>query len=1004
LALAWGAFRNPEWARYEAVEPAPRWSAFALSLGSAAAILVATTVAVMAFGAGLAPDATASAAAARAVAALPNWVASLAIGSGIACVLLALAAIASGVRPLWGWLGWLAAGATWCCLAAFPALALGSFALERAAELGHVEAITLLASTVRGGAVLLTLGGGSALAALGVVTLITNALGREGVAVRLPRTLARALRRGGVAGRLTRHLARALRVESGLLSDYGVLRWLQALFPGERSVRGKGGIGTGHVSLVLTATPLERGAIGRKTNQKSASLERSVYQVRAQPDAPLLDALRACVALTPFFEPVEANPLHWAGVDRNYAAKERPLHLIDGASVRTNPLPALFEFLQGQAGRDETAEFRQGRDGGGEIGRRWRKAWEDAGRDDAGLPRVRVVYGVPIEPRGDESAAVRDEDADVVGVVQLALKLARRRDTRLEVEQARALTRAMRYAKAPDPKGAAPVPVAVDEIAPAFDLSIGNPFSPSAVTLQGHAAHGCKRALEVLYADKIRELAAGEGGKGVPCAALLSAVAPRRGTLAGCPGLRELCSACAGKLEGAPYKEDRPPEAKLFVDALRAESGGEHRPRIALIASGGVFRGSFHVGMVAALSRHGVRPDLVVGASVGSLLGSAMAAVATPEGVGRERVLKQLMDAFLGVDARIALTLPLRTALRELGVRASSIDLSPRDVRRMLREGTRHDAGFAAAGAPPALVDAFSTALLLSRQTTEHIARQLISGRIAAALDLLWRGLRRETLVRLGVRDAIMGTSLLRPTVEKILDGFELRSRQPFARRGGPWFFMTATEIGRQRGAKLGADNDYPGAPADFVAGLLASSAFPAVFSPPRESDVYPGVGARDVRLSDGGMFDNLPFEPALLLLGALQRSETAPDLSKRVEARRGQRHLFIAGALDVDIYAAGASDFPADEGHVAWSLGEIGERTAQIQANVKLRGLGWSSQTLHSILEAADPNALQNAAKAGQAREIDGLVDAELLAIYPHAPTHLNGTFAFAHSLGLRE
>ena len=48
------------------------------------------------------------------------------------------------------------------------------------------------------------------------------------------------------------------------------------------------------------------------------------------------------------------------------------------------------------------------------------------------------------------------------------------------------------------------------------------------------------------------------------------------------------------------------------------------RPGLAL--SGGSVRGIAHIGVIKALSEHGVRPALVVGTSAGSLIGAAIAA------------------------------------------------------------------------------------------------------------------------------------------------------------------------------------------------------------------------------------------------------------------------------------------------------------------------------------------------------------------------------------------
>lgn len=51
-----------------------------------------------------------------------------------------------------------------------------------------------------------------------------------------------------------------------------------------------------------------------------------------------------------------------------------------------------------------------------------------------------------------------------------------------------------------------------------------------------------------------------------------------------------------------------------------------HAPRLALVLSAGGPRGFAHVGVLRALGELGVRPDLIVGASIGSLLGAALAA------------------------------------------------------------------------------------------------------------------------------------------------------------------------------------------------------------------------------------------------------------------------------------------------------------------------------------------------------------------------------------------
>lgn len=57
----------------------------------------------------------------------------------------------------------------------------------------------------------------------------------------------------------------------------------------------------------------------------------------------------------------------------------------------------------------------------------------------------------------------------------------------------------------------------------------------------------------------------------------------------------------------------------------RSAPDGPSRPRWALVLSGGVARGLAHIGVLRALEEEGIRPDLVVGTSMGSLIGALWA-------------------------------------------------------------------------------------------------------------------------------------------------------------------------------------------------------------------------------------------------------------------------------------------------------------------------------------------------------------------------------------------
>ncbi|MCY7387430.1 MAG: patatin-like phospholipase family protein [Burkholderiales bacterium] len=79
--------------------------------------------------------------------------------------------------------------------------------------------------------------------------------------------------------------------------------------------------------------------------------------------------------------------------------------------------------------------------------------------------------------------------------------------------------------------------------------------------------------------------------------------------------LTALLSGCAGGIA-----EFNGPDAPRF-----AQYSPANRPRLALVLGGGGPRGFAHVGVLKVLEANGIQPDLVVGASVGSLIGALYA-------------------------------------------------------------------------------------------------------------------------------------------------------------------------------------------------------------------------------------------------------------------------------------------------------------------------------------------------------------------------------------------
>ena len=78
------------------------------------------------------------------------------------------------------------------------------------------------------------------------------------------------------------------------------------------------------------------------------------------------------------------------------------------------------------------------------------------------------------------------------------------------------------------------------------------------------------------------------------------------------------------------YRTNNPPE----YAGADAPTGGplatEAAPRLALVLSSGGGRGYAHVGVLKVLEEAGIRPDLIVGTSVGALMGALYASGLSP--------------------------------------------------------------------------------------------------------------------------------------------------------------------------------------------------------------------------------------------------------------------------------------------------------------------------------------------------------------------------------------
>jgi len=724
--------------------------------------------------------------------------------------------------------------------------------------------------------------------------------------------------------------------------------------------------------LLVVAAPLQilfqklkKGETGKQPRPQIAA------QLWAE-KAPLARALRAAMSIPVLLPPVPvaaSEAAQWISRD----TLEADLDIIDGASIRENPIPAMFTFF-----RRSTA------------GRAIARRLETASAHDA---RIHVVYSVPSEANANP-APLKDDDLNIVTIAQLSRRLARRRDTGLEIDQANFISRIERVApkSGTDDDRAA---IFADAIAPERDITFANTLSPTRDEMLAVVAHGCRQTLERLYSGTTAVPLTGGGT--VPCATLIRALAPERAGIAGSdtfPGLPEVCGKCTGNLN---LNRVIPPPTPPVIDADSPLISCDPQ-RIVLITSGGVFRGAFHIGMIAALRAANIKPDLIVGASVGTLMGAAFGRMFDPnDPQGYRRILAEMVELFVCVDKKVALTRTLKSAARELGIRGRKIDLSPHELRSLVRGGTRADPGYAAIGAPPVLVDAISDLFIIPYAKTREIAARFVAGDVSGATASFLTALKEHSLRGLEVERFVIGTALLEPAIRKLLGLTDSLSsaRQPF-RQFGIDFYATATNIGKESPVLLGEGSLTADRTFSFVKAALASSAFPAVFSTVPASEILPGAGRDDVHYGDGGMFDNLPFFPAIRLLTAAQieqkRRHLWSDSIQEFRRRFENPDLLLVGALNVNP----EEDMRANRRYK--TILQVASRAPALKENVKIRAFEKAARIVDSQMR----RILSDEKGAVRADFLDRVVNAAILSVFPSSREHLNRTFAFCASTGL--
>lgn len=652
--------------------------------------------------------------------------------------------------------------------------------------------------------------------------------------------------------------------------------------------------------------------------------------------------------------------------------------------------------------------------------------------DDSAAVDVYPVSNLPISA-GTLPAGPNENFDGVLNVVPRALQLKRFRDAAVEQRLTELYTNALpddgSYFEVPLPEGGTRTFVKAN----VYPLELEKPVGMNHRLLMGQKvefsesiyqtiADGCRATLEASLPATITSAAAGEAV--VKCGRVIADRTGNAAALPGSepsigPGLSEVCGRCA--LHRAPKAADWRDRATLkvpgparqawpewpqerrepqplvpraqgssrVIDSLgdwprpRAGVPGTALPVVSLLFGGGVFRGVFHMGVTNALSEMGIHPDVVAGSSVGSIIAAMIAQVfSNPSGRGRD--IAHLAATFVSID-RLVLTDRFADFIRRFTLRAGDTPIALADLDYLFR---RYDQGGAAgfnnrARAVAAGIERLS---YISPFELMELVRDLRLEQFAHFISEIRTDV-QDFLDRGGVGEEILGSEPLVSLIEHhVLNGRRsanpsIEDRFESFRECGIYFLATATNLEAGRLEILGEDVLASGGHPSLHYGLLASSAFPAVFRPRQSWEIFRDSNSARQYI-DGGVIDNLPLDAVAQFLDRASRARSG-GIARRPEfeidgTSHNVPHLIFTASLELD---------PArerDEDGVGHCL-NVAQRAGTFKYNRKIDAFA-STQSDLRIIHGAYP--------------APNLLDLHVMAV---KPKWLCSTFGFHPMLGFR-
>ena len=412
---------------------------------------------------------------------------------------------------------------------------------------------------------------------------------------------------------------------------------------------------------------------------------------------------------------------------------------------------------------------------------------------------------------------------------------------------------------------------------------------------------------------------------------------------------------------------------------------GTQRPLISLLFSGGVFRGVYQIGVLNALSEVQLRPDVVAGASVGSITAAMVARVLLEDKDkhARQQRIAELAATYLALD-RLILTDRLADFVRNLTLRAAATRLSLRQADSAFRRYDRPGRG---------QFEQELRVVLAGLERLFYISPFEVKALVEAIRDRrthdvyhLVRHYLQEWLDRSGIETEGLGAEplalLIREHVIEGLAGAAEPAQLPFDvfLKDGLCLLATTTNLTQGRLQILGDDQIWAHTKLTLLDSLLASSAFPGVFRPRESWEIMPATKDED-QFIDGGVIDNLPLDAVAEFLHRAA-------VGRKIEPRPAKApHLLFSASLETELTQLGAPQIAALQGN--WPA--LFRRTRQLGYNQKLEVYAATQRDLRAIHE-------YTVAHGGSPAWTP--LDLEVVTV---RPKWLCGTFAFHPMLGFR-